>query len=420
MRRTSLALLLAAIAAACSPAVVRPPATKAAARASAQPRVDRSITNEGGVVAADGATLTIPSGAVQAEKTYSVELVTDAELAELPGSAAGYRFEPAGQSFRIPVEIQLLADGPTSEVMCESVSGERWLLPPEAAVSDAVYHFHVTELPRRCVIFTAAHASALQSSTERHGQVVEKQNQRHKWEVQSEVCNPHIFLRPNSGKPLQEPPGIGGCPPGMAPIPGKQVCIDRWEAHVLEVLDDGTTHTWSPYFNPGAIKIKARSTPGAVPQGYISQVQAKVACEAAGKRLCTDAEWVTACRGSQNTQFPYGNDEKRGVCNDHRDRHPAIEYLESTDVYSRLEHPCINQIPNSVFPTGTMTECHTTDGVFDMIGNLHEWTADPAGTFRGGYYVEAKLNGRGCDYATTRHDAIYWDYSVGFRCCAKL
>ena len=45
--------------------------------------------------------------------------------------------------------------------------------------------------------------------------------------------------------------------------------------------------------------------------------------------------------------------------------------------------------------------------------------ANKAGTFRGGYYVEAKMNGHGCDYVTTRHDAIYWDYSIGFRCCAN-
>ena len=206
----------------------------------------------------------------------------------------------------------------------------------------------------------------------------------------------------------------------MAPIPGSNVCVDRWEAHVVEVLDDGTFHSWSPYFNPGAIKIRARSAPGAVPQSYISQIQASAACTEAGKRMCTDTEWLAACHGSKKTVWPYGNTEKNGACNDRRDRHPAIEYLESNDVFARLEHPCINQIPDTVFLTGTKTECSTPEGVFDMVGNLHEWTADKAGTFRGGYYVEAKLNGRGCDYVTTRHDAIYWDYSVGFRCCADL
>jgi hypothetical protein len=52
------------------------------------------------------------------------------------------------------------------------------------------------------------------------------------------------------------------------------------------------------------------------------------------------------------------------------------------------------------------------------VGNLHEWTADPAGTFRGGFYVDTKLNGPGCLYATTAHDSSHWDYSTGFRCCA--
>ena len=42
---------------------------------------------------------------------------------------------------------------------------------------------------------------------------------------------------------------------------------------------------------------------------------------------------------------------------------------------------------------------------------------DPAGTFKGGFYVDTKLNGEGCLYTTTAHDVSYWDYSTGFRCC---
>jgi hypothetical protein len=53
-----------------------------------------------------------------------------------------------------------------------------------------------------------------------------------------------------------------------------------------------------------------------------------------------------------------------------------------------------------------------------MMGNLHEWTADPAGTFRGGFYVDTVRNGNGCLYATTAHNTSYRDYSTGFRCCA--
>jgi len=60
----------------------------------------------------------------------------------------------------------------------------------------------------------------------------------------------------------------------------------------------------------------------------------------------------------------------------------------------------------------------SADGVFDLAGNLDEWTADPSGTFRGGDYVDDTLNGNGCAYTTTAHDASYHDYSTGFRCCA--
>lgn len=400
----------------------RPTATGHAAHAS-EDRV-RIVAAAGGVVDSNGAQVKIPAGAVKSDATYAITFVTGADLAGWPqGTAVGFAFEPAGQQFRIPVLIELPSDGTNAEVMCQAVSGERTTLPADAADHERLhYHFHVTELPVRCAIFTAEHTAALQAAHQRHAEVVAKQNERHKWTIQSELCNPNLFARPNAGKSLEEPPGLGGCPRGMAPIPGAtgaRVCIDRWEAHVVEVLDDGTLHSWSPYFNPGTVKIRARSAPGAVPQSYISQIQATQACVEAGKRLCSDTEWVAACRGSKKTQFPYGNTEKPGACNDRRDRHPAIEYLESDDVFAKLEHPCINQVPDSVFLTGAKAECRTPEEVFDLVGNLHEWTADRDGTFRGGYYVEAKLNGRGCDYVTTRHDGIYWDYSIGFRCCAN-
>lgn len=53
----------------------------------------------------------------------------------------------------------------------------------------------------------------------------------------------------------------------------------------------------------------------------------------------------------------------------------------------------------------------------------HEWISEvtPGGTgvFKGGFFVDAKINGPGCFYATTAHAQIYHDYSTGFRCCAN-
>jgi hypothetical protein len=329
-------------------------------------------------------------------------------------------FEPPNERLRIPITIKLPHPEGEGEVVCQYRPGERLEFQFEA-MPDHRFPLHVSELPQRCAVYSPEHVKALKAVRDRESAQVARTNKSFKWEIKGKVCDPHELVRPNAGKDMREPPGVGGCPAGMAPVPSKPgVCIDRWEAHVVELLEDDSEHTWSPYFNPGTLKMRAKSAPGAVPQAYISQVQSGAACANAHKRLCKDDEWIAACRGAKNTRFPYGNDEKRGTCNDHREPHPAMQYLESHDlsVFTKLEHPCINQVAETLLPSGAKKECVTPEGVADIVGNLHEWTADPSGHFRGGYYVDTWLNGHGCDYLTTAHEPRYWDYSTGFRCCA--
>jgi hypothetical protein len=220
-----------------------------------------------------------------------------------------------------------------------------------------------------------------------------------------------------NGVPV-EAAGDAGCPDGMAHI--DDFCVDRYEAMLAEVLPDDTLAPWSPYANPGSADILALSVAGVVPQGFITQIQATQACARAGKRLCSDAEWLRACQGASGTTYPYGDAREPGVCNDARACHPVIQYFETDAswVWSELAHPCISQLPEGLAPTGGQVGCVSEEGVFDLMGNLHEWTANPAGTFRGGFYVDTAINGDGCLYATTAHDVAHWDYSTGFRCCA--
>lgn len=248
-----------------------------------------------------------------------------------------------------------------------------------------------------------------------------------------EVCNPETGVcepegpqtctedqvpQPNLG--IAAPAGLDGCPAGMARSAVAGVCLDRWEAHLVEVGDGGVTTPWSPYFNPGNRRVRAVSAPGAVPQGYITQVQATAACAEAGKRLCSRTEWEAACRGVSNWTYPYGAARAPGVCNDARTPHPVVEYFGTTEswIWSELDHPCINQLHDSLDRTGANAGCVTPEGFFDLMGNLHEWIDDPAGTFKGGYYVDTVINGNGCLYTTTAHNVSHWDYSTGFRCCA--
>jgi hypothetical protein len=201
------------------------------------------------------------------------------------------------------------------------------------------------------------------------------------------------------------------------------VCVDRWEAS-LTTLEG---RRWSP-FSPvdgHERELRAVSRADVIPQGYISGRQAASACKAAGKRLCSSPEWLRACKGPAKPAFPYGNERRHGVCNDDiRPVHPVTEVAalvgmsDSVAWREGMNHPLINQLPNGLLATGARADCTNAYGVFDMVGNLHEWVADAAGTFRGGYYMDTAKNGDGCDYATVAHGIGYHDYSTGFRCCA--
>ena len=215
------------------------------------------------------------------------------------------------------------------------------------------------------------------------------------------------------------------CPAEMALVDDR-VCVDRWEASIVEHIPGAGERAWSPYLpiDGRERSVRAVSRAGVIPQGYISGKQAAGACSASGKRLCGADEWEHACRGPSNFQFPYGDTRRAGACNDDlRATHPVAEVGHLLGIpHDRLWHEgmnqtIINQLPNTLLPTGERAECTNAYGVYDMVGNLHEWVDDPDGTFRGGYYMDTSKNGDGCSYHTTAHDFTYHDYSTGFRCC---
>lgn len=215
------------------------------------------------------------------------------------------------------------------------------------------------------------------------------------------------------------------CPADMALVDDR-VCIDRWEASLVERVPGGAERAFSPYLpiDGREALVRAVSRPGVVPQGYISGKQAAMACSASGKRLCSGDEWEHACRGPSNYQFPYGDTRRASACNDDiRPVHPIAEVGQLLGLsreqlwHEGMNQAIINQLPDTLLPTGARAECTNAYGVYDMVGNLHEWIDDPDGTFRGGYYMDTSKNGDGCSYRTTAHDFTYHDYSTGFRCC---
>lgn len=217
-------------------------------------------------------------------------------------------------------------------------------------------------------------------------------------------------------------PGAPSAGPGAAP---RRVCVDRWEASVE--VGKGTDRTrHSPYEPvPKDAPFRAVSRPGVVPQAHVSRHEAEAACKAAGKRLCTETEWVSACEGKDPTSYPYGPDRRAGLCND--DGVAPVPKLHGElgeaayASYSAMNDARLNQQPKTLAKTGSHGRCKSSYGVYDMVGNVHEWTSGEAGggrgVFRGGYYLDVEKNGAGCRYRTDAHDPGYRDYSTGFRCC---
>ena len=184
---------------------------------------------------------------------------------------------------------------------------------------------------------------------------------------------------------------------------------------------------------PGNNAARACSKAGVIPWANADYATAKKACEDAGKRLCTATEWFLACSGAPPAKvFPYGNTYGPTTCNG-----------KNNDA----DGNGANGITDAVVNTGSKTQCVATGNIYDLSGNLREWTNDPqnqpctsvadcpAGSTSctGGFCVPTVLLGhtvRGGGYDTTQNglrcDSTFAVFppafsfpNLGFRCCSN-
>ena len=237
------------------------------------------------------------------------------------------------------------------------------------------------------------------------------------------------------------------CPEGMAKVDG--VCIDRWEAHLVTRDPDGGHSRHAHYLRPAEGRVyEARSAPGVFPQAYISRVESEAACAEAGKRLCTRREWQRACGyradGRPGGTYPYGDRWQPNACNSNKAHVLTLRFGADSRLwrYADFNDPTLDQMPDFLARSGAYAGCVGDAGVYDMVGNLHEWVSDTAdaafearirnegvarafqywspgnGVFMGGFYSTLGELGPGCTFTTVAHERRYHDYSTGFRCCA--
>jgi hypothetical protein len=173
-----------------------------------------------------------------------------------------------------------------------------------------------------------------------------------------------------------EPDAPPTCPEGMVDLPTLGACIDQYEASIGSSLE-------------------AASAASVAPWASIGWAEASAACAASGKRLCSEAEWLDACRGPARGEYPYGASYDPTACN-------GVERGILAAMNTGFNGRCEGGYP----------------GLFDMSGNLQEWTASCSGdacSARGGGFGDDALALRCGSGALVARGTSQPD--LGFRCC---
>jgi sulfatase modifying factor 1 len=232
----------------------------------------------------------------------------------------------------------------------------------------------------------------------------------------------------------------GSCPAGMVEVKGAMK-IDTARANV-EWLQDGTCTRWINHDFPERCaafdrekwltisrdlptqsshfcidRFEHPNRKGAYPVIAVTWYEARSWCESQGERLCTEDEWTFACEGEEATPYPtgYTRDEKACVIDRPWKLFEArrLALRDSTLAVAELDYVWQGEA------SGSRPECRSAFGVYDMTGNVDEWTSSVQregyrSIFKGGYWGPVRAR---CRASTRAHNEDFYFYQQGFRCC---
>lgn len=194
------------------------------------------------------------------------------------------------------------------------------------------------------------------------------------------------------------PPPV--CPDGMTQFrkqSGEAWCLDKYEAPQVE------EPTQYPYF-------------------AWTSIEANKYCQARDKRLPMLEELKTACKGPNNTRFPYSNQYDRNACNDHQIGWRKVDWIELNS--SNWYNYGLSLVKGHQSHRWEFPKC-CNSGVCNLIGNEAEIAIDPHSQYgvvgMGGYFFGALGGIPDCNFVNPAHPLQrFRDYEMGFRCAKSL
>jgi hypothetical protein len=214
-----------------------------------------------------------------------------------------------------------------------------------------------------------------------------------------------------------------------AGAPGSSYYIYKYEASRVDASATSTGVSSAR----ACSRAQDRAGGAVLPWSSVSWNQADAACRAAGQRLCrvtrtagvaTADEWGFACQFGQtcaNGTYPYACSYNAAACN-------GLDLNVGAAVTCGSLASCAT--------VGDLDSASSSDAIFDMSGNLAEWTDDrrdipdssgtPAGagsasaiyTMRGGAF-DSFFRGMACDFTGTQLHPSFAYPDTGFRCCTS-
>jgi sulfatase modifying factor 1 len=244
------------------------------------------------------------------------------------------------------------------------------------------------------------------------------------------------------GEPVEETDrregNRGACPPGMVDVAGDMVnawLMDERQQDVCTKWINRKFPERCAEFDRDLWLARTRDLPrkpmhfcidrfeypnrkGEYPVLYVNWIEANELCEAEGKRLCTETEWTFACEGEEAMPYPYGYVRDTESCIVDKTWVPYFPKAFSTPEGTMHE---LDRLWQGA-PSGDRPRCKSSFGVYDMTGNVDEWTrsSSPQGrpsVLKGGYWGPVRTR---CRPSTRAHGELHAFYQQGLRCCTSL